>query len=923
MSLQVRVVEGRHLFNSTGAGAGIDSADIDASGQSPGTSSRPPPQMLNASVRVVVSLNDKNLMTEASHDLIRPLWTKVCKFSLDDAVPSISGEEVGLEMRPMDSSTHSEPTYGRSHRSANPSGLEVRPGKMMDGEGDLLVPPAPTRHGRHAASTSSLLSGDDATMLVLHLRVFSESLVSKDLLGDISLDLGELLLSDGETLVPDCIGQSYRQSEGWGKKIAVDTWVALRQGAGELRLQMLVGPDSEVSPRRDRAPTDGWQGSQRQRQRVSSDSPERSRPEPLFPEQSPEVVAVQPPGGQQRSQARGWVLKGDYKRQRPQAWDKLEKEREAGRVKVSRPPWQQPLEEMVAAVEEEYGDSYSMREGVGLESLMRYLQYFVWREQSQQEAWARQLAVGSELRDAVERSDPPRHATLFRLRSASSKDGVRVYSRHAMVRPSETSLFDLVSGGIPDSLHSGGDSDEELEEEGLAYAGGPGELAGVGTSVPGVEVVRISGHMCCAEYKIHVRRAGGQEWSLFRRYSDFLDLYDQLPSAFTAGTVPLPPKSWRSLSHLTMTPEFLEDRRVGLEAALRRLLIEAAAAEGAGIEQVVRSFLGLPRPQKYGLGQESVGLALLSTRLPRLILRGMNSLCLVKDLRVGVWMLLSGAAALANEARTRMLYSYVSACRDEKDWEALGGKASEWQAALPCFEAIDVDVNRTYVKSDEEREAVRQVLRSLALCRPAVGYCQAMNFVSLFLVRTTGGRCDLAYWIISAMALEVVPGYWESSACMYKVQRDLALLRGLAQERLPALLSHLDSIGLPLELLVCDWMLSLFCRLLPPLTVLRVWDWLFYEGSDIIIFVTLAVLRVAEQEMLQEEGMCASADRLNAISGALDDADELIMMAVAEKHAVLDRAGAADLQELRLAQLDLDRAKKKRGVIPEQEGSSR
>jgi Rab-GTPase-TBC domain len=42
-----------------------------------------------------------------------------------------------------------------------------------------------------------------------------------------------------------------------------------------------------------------------------------------------------------------------------------------------------------------------------------------------------------------------------------------------------------------------------------------------------------------------------------------------------------------------------------------------------------------------------------------------------------------------------------------------------------------------------------------------------------------------------------------------------------------------------------------FCRVLPPLTVLRVWDWLLLEGADVLIFVALAVLRFAEDAVLQ------------------------------------------------------------------------
>lgn len=50
------------------------------------------------------------------------------------------------------------------------------------------------------------------------------------------------------------------------------------------------------------------------------------------------------------------------------------------------------------------------------------------------------------------------------------------------------------------------------------------------------------------------REATGDSWFVIRRYSHFLDFYRNLPRSFTAITPPLPPKSWRSLSFLSMTP---------------------------------------------------------------------------------------------------------------------------------------------------------------------------------------------------------------------------------------------------------------------------------------------------------------------------------------------------------------------------------
>jgi Rab-GTPase-TBC domain len=89
---------------------------------------------------------------------------------------------------------------------------------------------------------------------------------------------------------------------------------------------------------------------------------------------------------------------------------------------------------------------------------------------------------------------------------------------------------------------------------------------------------------------------------------------------------------------------------------------------------------------------------------------------------------------------------------------------------------------------------------------------QAMNFVALFLLRTARGREGPTFWLLLSLATDVAPQYWEGATSLARLRGDLAVLRGLVGARMPALLAHLDAIGLPLELLACDWVLSLFCR---------------------------------------------------------------------------------------------------------------
>lgn len=66
------------------------------------------------------------------------------------------------------------------------------------------------------------------------------------------------------------------------------------------------------------------------------------------------------------------------------------------------------------------------------------------------------------------------------------------------------------------------------------------------------------------------------------------------------------------------------------------------------------------------------------------------------------------------------------------------------------------------------------------------------------------------------------------------------------EERVPQLLQHLDSSGLPPEVLALDFMLSLGCRALPPTSVLRCVDLLFWQGGDALQYIALAVLLITE-----------------------------------------------------------------------------
>ncbi|CAN0471259.1 unnamed protein product, partial [Hapterophycus canaliculatus] len=89
------------------------------------------------------------------------------------------------------------------------------------------------------------------TSLVLHLRVLNGRLSSKEVLGDVAVDLVPLLRSGGERLATDRLGwlgseectpleRVVADGDTAAAPLGVDTWVSLRQGNAELRVQLCI-----------------------------------------------------------------------------------------------------------------------------------------------------------------------------------------------------------------------------------------------------------------------------------------------------------------------------------------------------------------------------------------------------------------------------------------------------------------------------------------------------------------------------------------------------------------------------------------------------------------------------------------------------------------------------------------------------------
>lgn len=100
-------------------------------------------------------------------------------------------------------------------------------------------------------------------------------------------------------------------------------------------------------------------------------------------------------------------------------------------------------------------------------------------------------------------------------------------------------------------------------------------------------------------------------------------------------------------------------------------------------------------------------------------------------------------------------------------------------------------------------------------------------------------------------------GYFSGS--LGGLQADMAVFREIMSTRLPKLSKHLQrlqgatgesSFEPPLtNVFTMQWFLTLFCTCLPKNCVLRVWDLVLIEGSDILLRTALAIWEILEESV--------------------------------------------------------------------------
>lgn len=196
-------------------------------------------------------------------------------------------------------------------------------------------------------------------------------------------------------------------------------------------------------------------------------------------------------------------------------------------------------------------------------------------------------------------------------------------------------------------------------------------------------------------------------------------------------------------------------------------------------------------------------------------------------------------------------------------------------------------------EAEQDRVVLKRVLLAYARWNKSVGYCQGFNILAALILEVMEGNEGDALKIMIYLIDKVLPNsYFVNNLRALSV--DMAVFRDLLRMKLSELSHHLDVLQKtankesgggyepPLtNVFTMQWFLTLFATCLPNHTVLKIWDSVFFEGSEIILRVALAIWAKLGEQI----ECCQDADEFYSMMGKLTQ--EMLEDNLIESHELM------------------------------------
>ncbi|ETV90399.1 hypothetical protein H310_14825 [Aphanomyces invadans] len=205
-------------------------------------------------------------------------------------------------------------------------------------------------------------------------------------------------------------------------------------------------------------------------------------------------------------------------------------------------------------------------------------------------------------------------------------------------------------------------------------------------------------------------------------------------------------------------------------------------------------------------------------------------------------------------------------------------------------ELVLADVRRTFsdqAAMDTIQAALERVLLAFAVHCRSIRYCQSMNYIAARLLAILPEV--RAFWVLVALCGHKFLAYYKPNLAGVLV--DGSVFEALLQARLPRLHHHCLALNTPMDILVAQWLLPLFCQTFPSRTTYRVLDCLIAQDAASAVFaLVLAHLRLAAPLLLKTKDYMQFTAQLRHVEAGMFDVEHVFEMAAREAHSLGDQA---------------------------------
>uniref|UniRef100_A0A0G4HDX9 Rab-GAP TBC domain-containing protein n=1 Tax=Chromera velia CCMP2878 TaxID=1169474 RepID=A0A0G4HDX9_9ALVE len=142
----------------------------------------------------------------------------------------------------------------------------------------------------------------------------------------------------------------------------------------------------------------------------------------------------------------------------------------------------------------------------------------------------------------------------------------------------------------------------------------------------------------------------------------------------------------------------------------------------------------------------------------------------------------------------------------------------------------------------------RDILAAWAAFRPDLGYVQGMSYIAAVLLLHLPPGAAAFSALCNLVTLPVLCGMYKLG--IEEVESRYRIFYQLLDRICPPMRMHLEDIGLPCELFLLEWFLTLFSKVLPLPFACLVWDLLLLDGEITLFVAAVLLLDLSKQAIL-------------------------------------------------------------------------